>query len=137
MSKSKSRKRKAPKRVLALPDLEQAKTAVLNSLTSASGQRTYPAQTVYIWMTTSTSEDQQDGSLTGSCGFLRSLGKRCGAVSSSCADGDEGRSRQRSCSQVSSIGLRTNRLGGCLSEIVRQRASDSTCRTRSARFATT
>jgi hypothetical protein len=26
---------------LALPDLEQAKTAVLNSLTSASGQRTY------------------------------------------------------------------------------------------------
>jgi hypothetical protein len=27
--------------VLALPDLEQAKTAVLNSLTSASGQRTY------------------------------------------------------------------------------------------------
>ena len=29
------------KRVLALPDLEQAKTAVLNSLTSISGQRTY------------------------------------------------------------------------------------------------
>src|SRR5262245_17210703 len=41
MSKSKSRKKKAPKRVLALPDLEHAKTAVLNSLTSASGQRTY------------------------------------------------------------------------------------------------
>jgi hypothetical protein len=40
MSKSKSRK-KAPKRVLALPDLEHAKTAVLNSLTSASGRRTY------------------------------------------------------------------------------------------------
>ena len=33
--------KKAPKRVLALPDLEHAKTAVLNSLTSASGQRTY------------------------------------------------------------------------------------------------
>ena len=41
MSKSKSRKKKAPKRVLALPDLEHAKTAVLNSVTSASGQRTY------------------------------------------------------------------------------------------------
>ena len=41
MSKSKSRKKKTPKRVLALPDLEQTKTAVLNSLTSASGQRTY------------------------------------------------------------------------------------------------
>src|SRR5438874_9807951 len=41
MSKSKSRKKKAPKRVMALPDLEHAKTAVLNSLTSASGQRTY------------------------------------------------------------------------------------------------
>jgi hypothetical protein len=41
MPKSKSRKKKAPKRVLALPDLEHAKTAVLNSLTSASGQRTY------------------------------------------------------------------------------------------------
>jgi hypothetical protein len=40
MPKSKSRK-KSPKRVLALPDLEQAKTAVLNSLTSASSQRTY------------------------------------------------------------------------------------------------
>jgi hypothetical protein len=41
MSKSKARRKKAPKRVLALPDLEHAKTAVLNSLTSASGQRTY------------------------------------------------------------------------------------------------
>src|SRR6266542_4101815 len=41
MSKSKSRQKKAPKRVLALPDLEQAKSAVLNSLTSVTGQRTY------------------------------------------------------------------------------------------------
>jgi hypothetical protein len=41
MSTSKSRKKRPPKRVLALPDLEHAKTAVLNSLTSASGQRTY------------------------------------------------------------------------------------------------
>src|SRR5216110_1730885 len=41
MFNPKSRKRKSPKRVLALPDLEQAKTAVLNSLTSVSGQRTY------------------------------------------------------------------------------------------------
>src|SRR6266516_2891820 len=41
MSKSKSRKKRPPKRVLALPDLEHAKTAVLNSLTSASGRRTY------------------------------------------------------------------------------------------------
>jgi len=38
---SKSRKKRAPKRVLALPDLEQAKSAVLNTLTSMSGQRTY------------------------------------------------------------------------------------------------
>ena len=41
MPKSKSRNKKPPKRVLALPDLEHAKTAVLNSLTSTSGQRTY------------------------------------------------------------------------------------------------
>jgi len=41
MSHSKSRKKKAPKRVLALPDFEHAKLAVLNSLTSTSGQRTY------------------------------------------------------------------------------------------------
>src|SRR5437764_12841139 len=41
MPKPRSRKKKPPKRVLALPDLEHAKTAVLNSLTSASGQRTY------------------------------------------------------------------------------------------------
>ena len=40
-SRLKSRAKKPPKRVLALPDLEQAKAAVLNSLTSASGQRTY------------------------------------------------------------------------------------------------
>jgi integrase len=41
MSRSKSCKKKPPKRVLALPDLEHAQTAVLNSLTSVSGQRTY------------------------------------------------------------------------------------------------
>ena len=40
MSKKRKKKR-PPKRVLALPDLEQSKTAVLNSLTSKSGQRTY------------------------------------------------------------------------------------------------
>jgi hypothetical protein len=34
-------KRRPPKRSLALPDLEQTKSAVLNSLTSKSGQRTY------------------------------------------------------------------------------------------------
>ena len=41
MPRTTSRRKKPPKRVLALPDLEQAKAAVLNSLTSASGQRTY------------------------------------------------------------------------------------------------
>ena len=41
MPKSKSRRKKTPKRVLTLPDLEQTKAAVLNSLTSASAQRTY------------------------------------------------------------------------------------------------
>src|SRR4051794_40418882 len=35
------KKKRSPKRVLALPDLEQSKTAVLNSLTSKSGQRSY------------------------------------------------------------------------------------------------
>ncbi len=35
------RKKRTPKRVLALPDLEQSKAAVLNSLTSKSSQRTY------------------------------------------------------------------------------------------------
>ena len=35
------KKKKTPKRVLALPDLEQSKSAVLNSLTSKSGQRSY------------------------------------------------------------------------------------------------
>ena len=39
---SKSRTKKClPKQVLALPDLEQSKAAVLNSLTSKSGQRSY------------------------------------------------------------------------------------------------
>ncbi|MGO8789281.1 MAG: tyrosine-type recombinase/integrase [Terriglobia bacterium] len=40
MPKSK-RKKQPPRRVLALPDLEQSKSAVLNTLTSKSGQRTY------------------------------------------------------------------------------------------------
>jgi hypothetical protein len=40
MPQSKSCRKKSPKRVLALPDLEHAKTAVLNSLSSVSGQRT-------------------------------------------------------------------------------------------------
>ena len=35
------KKRKAPKRVLALPDLEQSKSPVLNTLTSKSGQQSY------------------------------------------------------------------------------------------------
>lgn len=41
MPKAKSRKKKPPTRVLALPDLEHVEAAVLNSLTSTSGQRTY------------------------------------------------------------------------------------------------
>src|SRR5665213_3552058 len=40
MSQSRKRKR-VPKRILALPYLEQSKAAVLNSLTSKSGQRSY------------------------------------------------------------------------------------------------
>jgi len=36
-----ARKKKTPKRVLALPDLEHAWSAVLSSLTSRSGQLTY------------------------------------------------------------------------------------------------
>ena len=39
--RQRSRKRKNPKRILALPDLTQAKASVLNTLTSKSGQRTY------------------------------------------------------------------------------------------------
>ena len=35
------KKRRPPKRVLALPDLEQCKTPVLNTLTSKSGRRSY------------------------------------------------------------------------------------------------
>ena len=39
--RKKRRKRKTPKRVLRLPDLALAKTAVLNTLTSESAQRSY------------------------------------------------------------------------------------------------
>ena len=38
-------KRRTPRRVSALPDLEQSKTAVLNSLTSIKGQLTNQGQT--------------------------------------------------------------------------------------------
>ena len=40
MPESKSRRKKSPKRILALPDLEHAKTAVLNSLTQAGASVT-------------------------------------------------------------------------------------------------
>src|ERR671913_848149 len=40
MSKKRNKKRPS-KRTLALPDLEQSKSAVLNTLTSKSGQRSY------------------------------------------------------------------------------------------------
>src|SRR5215470_7545219 len=38
---AKSKRKQAPKTVLKLPDLEQSKSAVLNSLTSPSSQRSY------------------------------------------------------------------------------------------------
>jgi hypothetical protein len=41
MAKSSTKRKRSPKSVLKLPDLEQSKTAVLNSLTSACSQRTY------------------------------------------------------------------------------------------------
>jgi hypothetical protein len=41
MAKSKTRRRRTPKHVLKLPGLEQSRSAVLNSLTSSSSQRTY------------------------------------------------------------------------------------------------
>src|ERR1700719_209215 len=41
MANSKVKRKRAPKSVLKLPDLEQSKSAVLNSLTSPSSQRTY------------------------------------------------------------------------------------------------
>lgn len=41
MAKSKMKRKPSPKSVLKLPDLEQSKSAVLNSLTSPSSQRTY------------------------------------------------------------------------------------------------
>jgi integrase len=41
MAKSKMKRKRATKSVLKLPDLEQSKSAVLNSLTSPSSQRTY------------------------------------------------------------------------------------------------
>jgi hypothetical protein len=41
MAKSKLKRKGAPKFDLKLPDLEQSKSAVLNSLTSPSSQRTY------------------------------------------------------------------------------------------------
>ena len=41
MAKSKIKRKRTPKSILKLPDLEQSKSAVLNILTSPSSQRTY------------------------------------------------------------------------------------------------
>jgi hypothetical protein len=47
MSQKRNKKR-PPKRTLALPDLEQSKAAVLNTLTSKSGQRSYDRAIVSV-----------------------------------------------------------------------------------------
>jgi hypothetical protein len=41
MAKSNAKRNRTPKHALKLPDLKQSKSAVLNSLTSRSSQRTY------------------------------------------------------------------------------------------------
>lgn len=41
MARSKTKRKRAPKSILKLPDLEQSRSAVLNSLNSPSSQRTY------------------------------------------------------------------------------------------------
>jgi hypothetical protein len=41
MKRGKSKRRKAPKRVLRLPDLDHTKLAVLNTLGSPESQRSY------------------------------------------------------------------------------------------------
>jgi site-specific recombinase XerD len=41
MAKSKTKRKRKPKAILKLPDLEQSRSAVLNSLTSPSSKRTY------------------------------------------------------------------------------------------------
>jgi len=41
MEKSKTKRKRVPKTILKLPDLEQFSSATLNSLTSPSSQRTY------------------------------------------------------------------------------------------------
>jgi len=41
MASGKTKRKRASKSTLKLPDLEQSKSAVLNSLTSPSSQRTY------------------------------------------------------------------------------------------------
>src|SRR5271163_2638445 len=41
MASIKTKRKRTPKSILKLPDLEQSKSAVLNSLTSPSSQRTY------------------------------------------------------------------------------------------------
>ena len=38
---AKSKRKRVPKTILKLPDLEQSKSAVLNSLTSSSSKRSY------------------------------------------------------------------------------------------------
>jgi hypothetical protein len=41
MASSKTKRKRTPKSIIKLPDLEQSKSAVLNSQSSLSSQRTY------------------------------------------------------------------------------------------------
>ena len=49
------KKKRSPKRVMALPDLEQSKTAVLKSLRSKSGQRSRDHAITDLWSGTASS----------------------------------------------------------------------------------
>jgi hypothetical protein len=70
MSKPRKKKR-PPKRVQALPDLEQSKTAVLDSLTSKSGQRSFGNFSIWSWYgkgSTGTERPTKNDSITP-CGL--------------------------------------------------------------------
>ena len=58
------RTRPKPKTVLRLPDLDQAKSAVLNSLTSADAQRGYRHAIVNLWNGTARSQGSRSAELS-------------------------------------------------------------------------
>jgi hypothetical protein len=109
-----------PKRSLSLPDLDQAKSAVLNSLPSKESQRGYrhAIEEFITWYCSEPRLSQQSRCYSLSNPF---------GVASTCAGHHQRQARSRQAPRVRSFRCRTTYPGSCCRHPARQRAEEPRC----------